>query len=153
MHAEEPLQRVAVLHGGPAVAVDERPGLLPGHARAVGDLLLGVLAPVRFQPCAAQQVEALQKTRLDIRLARGTAAEQGLEHRLRDPAGDGEPPDVEDLGVRHTEPVGEPGDAGDDSRQLSGFRGARILVAIRHRQNSYVSRGLQGVSVCFSQRL
>ncbi|GAA3126152.1 hypothetical protein GCM10017687_45810 [Streptomyces echinatus] len=71
MHPEETLEGVAVLHGGPPVAVDEGAGLLPGHARAVGDLLLGVAAPARLQPGAAQQVQALQKAGLDVRLARG----------------------------------------------------------------------------------
>ncbi|GGN27282.1 hypothetical protein GCM10011578_062440 [Streptomyces fuscichromogenes] len=52
---------------------------------------------------------------------------------------------MEDLGVRDAEPVGERGDAGDGGRQLGGRRGARILVAIRHRQNSYVSQGNQGL--------
>ncbi len=116
MHPEEPLEGVAVLHGRPPVAVDQGAGLLPGHARAVGDLLLGVLAAGGLEPGPAQQVQALQEPGLHIGLARGPAAEQGLHHRLRNPGGDGQPADAEDLGVRHAESVGKRGDTGDDGR-------------------------------------
>ncbi len=139
VHPEEALNGVAVLHGGAAVAVDERARLLPRHPRAVGDLLLGVLAAVRLQPGAAQQVQTLHEPGLHIGLARGPAAEQGPHDGLGDAGGDGEPADVEDLGVRHPEAVREGPHPGDDGGQRGGRHGARTLEATRHRQLPYVS--------------
>lgn len=142
VHAEETLDGVAVLHGGTAVAVDQRARLLPRHARAVRDLLLGVLAAVRFEPGAPQQVQPPQEPGLQVGFARGAPREQRLHHGLRDARGRAEAAGVEDLGVRHAEAVGEGGDPGHDGRQRSRGRGARNLEAIRHRPNSHVSRAV-----------
>ena len=55
-----------------------------------------------------------------------------------DTGGGGELRRPEDLGVRYAEPVRECGDTGHYGGQQNRRRGARNLVAIRHRQVSHV---------------
>lgn len=117
MHPEEALDGVAVLHGGAPVAVDQGARLLTRHPGAVGDLLLGVFAPVGLEPGAAQQIQALEEAGLQIGFPGGAPAQQGPHHGLGDAGLGRQALDVENLGLLHIEPVGECGDPGHDGRQ------------------------------------
>ncbi len=113
VHPEEALDRVAVLHGGAAVAVDEGPRLLPRHAGAVRDLLLGVAAAVRLDAGASEQVETLQEAGLEVGFAGRPAVEQGLHHIRGHARSLGEASQVEDLAEVAAHLAREFGDAGD----------------------------------------